>query len=236
MKTIFLGDTHGRATWKDIITKENPDRVVFIGDYFDSFDIEPAEQMFNFKEIIALKERGEHEVILLVGNHDFHYYPGGETYSGYRAGSAPAIRQLLEENKDHLQMCYQLDNILCSHAGIGHNWLVEQEKYDRETDPGTIADYVNAIWNHQPNHFMFYGWDPYGDNKTQTPIWIRPMSLMSGNKETFLKTDYIQIVGHTGVKMIDMGKATGGRYYFIDAIDIGQYLIYKDGKFELGQL
>ena len=236
MKTIFLGDTHGRATWRDIITKENPDRVVFIGDYFDSFDIEPAEQMFNFKEIIALKERGEHEVIMLVGNHDFHYYPGGETYSGYRAGSAPAIRQLLEENKDHLQMCYQLDDILCSHAGIGHNWLVEQEKYDPETDPGTIADYVNAIWNYQPNHFMFYGWDPYGDNKTQTPIWIRPVSLMAGNKETFLKTDYIQIVGHTGVKMIDMGKATGGRYYFIDAIDAGQYLIYKDGKFELGQL
>jgi predicted phosphodiesterase len=238
MRTIFLGDTHGRATWKDIITKENPDRVVFIGDYFDSFDIGPAEQMFNFKEIIEFKKQAKDiEVILLVGNHDFHYYPGGETYSGYKAGSAPAIRQLLEENKDHLQMCYQLDNILCSHAGIGHNWLVEQEKYDRETDPGTIADYVNAIWNHQPNHFMFYGWDPYGDSKTQTPIWIRPMSLMAGNKETFLKKDYIQIVGHTGVKMIDIkGKATGGRYYLIDAIDQQQYLIYEGGKFELGQL
>jgi hypothetical protein len=33
-----------------------------------------------------------------------------------------------------------------------------------------------------------------------------------------------------------MGKATGGRYYFIDAIDIGQYLIYENEKFELGQL
>jgi len=237
MKTIFLGDTHGRATWKDIIAKENPDRVVFIGDYFDSFDIGGAEQMHNFKEIIEFKEQAkDKEVIMLIGNHDFHYYPGGETYSGYQHGAAPAIRQLLEENKDHLQMCYQLDNILCSHAGIGHNWLVEQEKYEKGVDPGTIADYVNAIWNHQPNHFMFYGFDPYGDNKTQTPIWIRPLSLMSGNKETFLKDDYIQIVGHTGVKHIDMGKATGGRYYFIDAIDIGQYLIYENGEFKLGQL
>jgi hypothetical protein len=194
--------------------------------------------MFNFKEIIEFKEQAKDiEVIMLIGNHDFHYYPGGETYSGYQHGAAPAIKQLLEENKHHLQMCYQLDNILCSHAGIGHNWLVEQERYDRETDPGTIADYVNAIWNHQPNHFMFYGWDPYGDSKTQTPIWIRPMSLMSGNKETFLKKDYIQIVGHTGVKHIDInGKATGGRYYLIDAIDMGQYLIYENEKFELGQL
>lgn len=233
MKTIFLGDTHGRSLWKDIIAKESPDRVVFIGDYFDSFDIGSAEQQFNFKEIIAFKESAQYEVIMLVGNHDYHYYPGGETYSGYQHGAAPIIKQLLEENKHHLQMCYQLDDILCSHAGIGHNWLVEQEKYES----GSIADFVNDIWNYKPNRFMFYGFDPYGDNKTQTPIWIRPMSLLSGNKETFLKTDYIQIAGHTQVRKIDIeGKATGGRYYFIDAIDEHQYLIYDDGEFKLGEI
>ena len=233
MKTIIVGDTHGRSTWKDIVAQEQADRVIFIGDYFDSFDIGPAEQMFNFKEIIEFKEKGECEVIMLVGNHDYHYYPGGETYSGHQHGAAPIIRQLLEENKHHLQMCYQLDNILCSHAGIGHNWLVEQEKYES----GNIADFVNDIWNYKPNRFMFYGFNPYGDSKTQTPIWIRPMSLLSGNKETFLKTDYIQIAGHTQVKKIDIkGKATGGRYYFIDAIETGQYLIYEDGKFKLGEI
>ena len=233
MKTIFLGDTHGRSLWKDIIAKETPDRVVFIGDYFDSFDIGSAEQQFNFKEIIAFKESAQYEVILLIGNHDYHYYPGGETYSGYQHGAAPAIKQLLEENKHHMQMCYQLDNILCSHAGIGHNWLVEQEKYES----GSIADFVNDIWNYKPIRFMFYGFDPYGDNKTQTPIWIRPKSLLAGNKETFLKKDYIQIAGHTQVNKIDIeGKATGGRYYFIDAIDERQYLIYEDGKFKLGEI
>ena len=200
MKTIFLGDTHGRSLWKDIIAKETPDRVVFIGDYFDSFDIGSAEQQFNFKEIIAFKESAQYEVIMLIGNHDYHYYPGGETYSGYQHGAAPAIRQLLEENKHHLQMCYQLDNILCSHACIGNNWLVEQEKYES----GSIADFVNDIWNYKPIRFMFYGFDPYGDNKTQTPIWIRPASLLSGNRDTFLKTDYIQIAGHTQVHKIDI--------------------------------
>jgi predicted phosphodiesterase len=233
MKTIFLGDTHGRSLWKDIIAKESPDRVVFIGDYFDSFDIKSTEQMFNFKEIIAFKESNQCEVILLIGNHDYHYYPGGETYSGYQHGAAPAIKQLLEENKHHMQMCYQLDNILCSHAGIGHNWLVEQEKYES----GSIADFVNDIWNYKPNRFIFYGFDPYGDNKTQTPIWIRPKSLLAGNKETFLKKDYIQIAGHTQVNKIDIeGKATGGRYYFIDAIEVGQYLVYEDNEFKLGEI
>ena len=233
MKTIFLGDTHGRSLWKDIIAKESPDRVIFIGDYFDSFDIKGTEQMFNFKEIIAFKESNQCEVILLIGNHDYHYYPGGETYSGYQHGAAPAIRQLLEENKHHMQMCYQLDNILCSHAGIGHNWLVEQQGHSSEP----IDDFVNDVWKYRPNAFMFYGFNPYGDNKTQTPIWIRPASLLSGNRDTFLKKDYIQIAGHTQVNKIDIeGKATGGIYYFIDAIEVGQYLIYENNQFLLGKI
>ena len=238
MKTIIIGDTHGRSTWKDIVAQEQADRVIFIGDYFDSFDIESAEQQFNFKEIIEYKEKSECEVILLIGNHDFHYYPGGETYSGYQRGAAPAIRQLLEENKHHLQMCYQLDNILFTHAGIGYDWLTHQNKYEPGVDPGTIADFVNAIWEYQPNRFMFCGIDQYGNTKTQTPIWIRPQALIAGNRDTFLKEEYIQVVGHTQVRKIDIeGKATGGRYYFIDILDdLNQFLIYEDGEFKVGEV
>ena len=58
MKTIVLGDIHGRNVWKDIVFQEQADRVIFIGDYFDSFDIGPAEQMLNFKDIIEFKEKG----------------------------------------------------------------------------------------------------------------------------------------------------------------------------------
>jgi hypothetical protein len=215
------------------VFQEKADRVIFIGDYFDSFDIGPAEQMFNFREIIDFKEKGECEVILLIGNHDFHYYPGGETYSGYKAGAAPAIRQILQENNHHLQMCYQLDNVLFTHAGIGHDWLVYQNKYES----GSIADFVNDIWKYQPNRFMFYGIDQYGNTKTQTPIWIRPQALIAGNRDTFLKKEYIQVVGHTQVRKIDIkGKATGGRYYFIDTFDTsGQFLIYENEEFRLGE-
>ena len=231
MKTVFIGDIHGRDIWKDIIKYESPGRVVFIGDYFDSFNKEltAAVQMHNFKEIVALKESGNMEVVILIGNHDYHYYPGGEVYSGYQYGAASAIRQLLEENKYHMQMCYEMDNILCSHAGIGYDWLVYRNNYIE----GGIADFVNDIWKYKPNHFLFNGSDPYGDNKSQTPIWIRPHSLMSGNKDTILKKAYIQVVGHTAVRTIDIhGKATGGRYFFIDTFDSGdEYLIYENEKF-----
>ena len=49
-----------------------------------------------------------------------------------------------------------------------------------------------------------------------------------------LKKDYIQIVGHTGMKRIDLegnDKFTGGRYYFIDTMETsGDYLIIEDNK------
>ena len=83
MKTLVLGDTHGRSFWKLITHIEQPDRVIFIGDYFDSFDIKGVDQIQNFKEIIEYKETARTkvgtleekkvEVILLIGNHTLLY-------------------------------------------------------------------------------------------------------------------------------------------------------------------
>jgi predicted phosphodiesterase len=234
-KTIFLGDIHGRDIWKNIIAKANPDRVVFIGDYFDSFNKEltAAIQMFNMNEIIELKKTGAMEVILLIGNHDYHYFPeiGYNSTSGYQSGAAPEIGRLLDENREHFQIAYLLDNVLCTHAGVGYDWLMNQMAYSSQHE-NNITDFINDIWKYKPQSFQFNGWDHYGDSKTQTPIWIRPHSLISGNKNTFIKKQFIQVVGHTAVKTIDMGKSTGGRYYFIDTFDTnGEYLIYEDGVF-----
>ena len=244
MKTIFLGDTHGHDTWKGIIAKEAPDRVVFIGDYFDSYDKEltTAIQIHNVKEIIDLKKTGAMEIIMLIGNHDHHYFPevGYTGTSGYQAGGAPAIGHFLNENREHFQMAYGMENILCTHAGVGYEWLVNDQYFNDKTDTSltAVVDYINDLWKHKPQEFCFtpYGFDMYGDSITQTPIWIRPEALRKVNKDTFLKESFIQIVGHTGQNQIDIaGKATGGRYFFIDTLGTsGEYLIHKDGVFSAG--
>jgi hypothetical protein len=241
MKTIILGDTHGRSVWKLIVETEKPDRVIFIGDYFDSFDIPGIEQIHNFKEIIEYKERGICEVIMLIGNHDHHYFPeiGNTGTSGYQTTLAPSIMQVIDENRHHLQMAYQMDEFLFTHAGVSsafmdnvlgkNGWKVE-----------TIATDLNEMFKYKPKTFEFgmaisinkmSYMDPSGDNEEQSPIWIRPRSLMRVNRDT-LRKEVIQVVGHTEVREIDIdAHSTGSRYWFIDCLGTsGQYMIIDDGK------
>lgn len=71
MKTIAIGDCHGRSFWKLITQIEkDADEIVFLGDYFDSRDgFTGVEQIHNFKEILEYKESTEKKVTLLIGNH-----------------------------------------------------------------------------------------------------------------------------------------------------------------------
>lgn len=244
MKTIFIGDIHGKTIWKDIIDKENADRIIIVGDYFDTHDdISTAEQIFNFEEIIRWKESVDNEIIMLIGNHDFQYMKQsqGEIYSGYQSGGAISINNSLEANLHHLQMAYQFDDIICTHAGISWEWLDANFRYLDDITKDNLADTINDLWRYTPNVFKFdnaTGYSPTGNHPSFSPIWIRPWALMKANKANgWIKNELIQIVGHTYQKKIDFkGKSTGGRYYFIDALPSKQYLIYENNEFKLGQL
>ena len=233
-KTVILGDTHGRDCWKQIVASESPDRVIFIGDYFDSFDNTAVEQMHNFQEIIDWKQSGQSEVIMLIGNHDYHYMRGvTQYYSGYQSGARPAIEQLLYENKNHMQMAYGMNGCIFSHAGVSSDWL-KIHGYDNESN---LIDWINDMWKYKPNVFGFAGRDPYGDSNISSPIWIRPHSLQKANRDT-LRDQFIQVVGHTTQGKIDTeGKSTGGRYYYIDTLGTsGEYMILEQISTDNGEI
>ena len=241
MKTIVIGDVHGRSLWKLIVHQENPDRVIFIGDYFDSFDITGVEQIQNFKEIVEYKTTSGKEVIMLIGNHDHHYFPeiGYTGTSGYQKGIAPNITQVIDENRQHLQMAYSFDEFLFTHAGVSPTFM-DGEFGEEGWVEDNVVELLNDLFKYKPKSFDFNGTDPYGDNTYQTPIWIRPRSLMAVNKKhnKGLKKKYIQIVGHTQVKKLDLvgaQKAAGGRYYLIDCQEsTGEYLVIQDGELSVG--
>lgn len=232
-KTVLIGDIHGKGIFQYIIHKEKPDRVIILGDYWDSFDIGFEAQMYNYKRILDLKRDSNIEVILLIGNHDVHYHPyfiqTGEHYSGFQGARAGFITEIIEANKNLFQMAYKMGDILFTHAGVGEQWL-RDNKYEEEQD---IVEFINDLWVFTPKVFGFRGNDPYGDSPEASPVWIRPKSLIRGNP--YLKKKFIQIVGHTRRKAID--NSAGSRFLFVDTLDdSGEYLIIEDGEITVGKV
>lgn len=227
IKIIGVGDIHGRKDWKDIVLREeDADFYVFVGDYFDSFDVPGMTQLENFKDIMEFKRNNKERVILLLGNHDMSYYDGfDETCSGYQHQYQYLIRgAIADANQENmLQMAWQWKNILFTHAGVSKTFLGTLS-----ADAETVADRLNTMLYFRPRTFRFNGYNNGGDDITQSNIWIRPNSLCSD-----LIPDHIQVVGHTRmpggvINVLD-------KVYFIDVLEDTkkQYLRIIEGKFEI---
>lgn len=239
MKIVAIGDIHGSQDWKKIIEKEkDADVFIFLADYLDSRTFSREEELKNLQEIIDLKIEPEKEIIRLIGNHDFHYFPEilDSSTSGYSSAFKLIVSPILGQNRKLFKICHKIDNFLFSHAGISNDFM--EEHFKNEWNLENLVDKVNELFLYQPNKLGFNGFNPYGDDVYQTPIWIRPRSLMASNKKTPIHDHFIQVVGHTQVTKIDIeGKATGGKYYFIDCLGYSkEYLIINDGKVTTGKV
>lgn len=229
-KWIAIGDIHGRDTWKSIVNTEidNVDKIIFVGDYFDSFDIPITTQISNFLDILEFKRANSDKVVLLTGNHDIHYLKTlDETYSGYSHAFAlmiendciiPAIRERL------LQICYMDSNFIFTHAGVTKTWLlltdviesIYEEIGDLDVKLNDLFFYKPRTFRYQSN-YKFSLSDPYGDNIWQGPLWVRPNSLLKDKIAA-----YTQVVGHTQVDEI----VYRDDVYFIDSLHTGAYLYF----------
>jgi hypothetical protein len=178
---------------------------------------------------------------LLIGNHDHHYYPeiGYTGTSGYQQVGRFQIEPIIDQNRQHLQIAYQMDNFLFSHAGVSTvfmDMIFGKDGWNIDK----VADELNELFKYKPHAFEFTGWDPYGNDDKQTPIWIRPTALMRANKKTALKSKYIQIFGHTengGISLNHVEKAAGGKYYNIDCLGTsGEYLVIQNNKIRVGSI
>lgn len=223
-RIIAIGDTHGRDIWKLFAGSHKFDKFIFIGDYFDSADVFFEKQLTNFLDILEFKRQNPDKVVLLIGNHDFQYmhqYSQGETYSGYQLKNRKIIEHAFSTalSEGLLQMCHIEGDIIFTHAGVTKTWCE-----DMKVDLDNLENSINAKLLESPSPFRFRGFDPYGDDICQSPIWVRPQSLAADSID-----GYRQVVGHTRVRTIAILKDT---LALIDVLTTSKKaLLIEDGIF-----
>lgn len=236
MRIIKISDLHGKNIWERIVKKEEAtaDKIIFDGDYFDSFNIPFIYQMDNFNKIIAYKKANPDKVVLLFGNHDFHYLRAAhEDYSGYQFFKALEIQEVIEAaiKEGLIQMCYVNDIHLFIHAGLSKTWSAKNLPDIQKNN--NVEDSINQLFIENPTAF---GWvrdkyrytDPYGDNIYQGPLWIRPKSIVKDKIDGF-----VQIVGHTHHKKLILSNDV----IFTDVFDsVNEYLILDDRIQSVGEV
>lgn len=213
-KIIAIGDIHGIDTWQKAVKDTTFDVCVFVGDYFDSFDLEADVQIANFKDIVSFKRKMGDKVVLLTGNHDLHYLLEGEQYSGFQPYQKVDIKEALLAAGDVLKRAYTADGFLFSHAGVTKTWAGANEV--------DLSDTVASINKLPLQAFAFNETcdkSYYGEHKSQGPMWVRPTSL----KEDAIE-GYIQIVGHTRNRFIEVED----KFVFIDSLWNGEFLSIED--------
>jgi hypothetical protein len=241
MKIITIGDIHGRVRWKEVLESEAVwDKVVFLGDYFDAWDdFTPADQLYNFLEIAKFKRDNPDKVVLLFGNHDYHYMPGvKDFYSGYQATARFHFQNALDDNRDSIQACYKWENYLFTHAGVTTVWWKNLIDWiggrGIDVEGMEVDEVINLAFKFNPQVFKFTDgryFDPYGNEVCQTPIWVRPEALMKARLG-----DYFHVVGHTFGDPEVLTDGNPGGVIKIDALSLGYYLVIEGGVHTIKRL
>ena len=242
MKTIVFGDIHGRTEWYDIVQAENPDKVIFLGDYVSTHeDISSDQQCGNLEDIMNFKECEPDRVVMLFGNHDLQhlgYYwaeCSGLDRGVYRWMSSKDVANRFLKCT---QAIYIQDNLLFSHAGVSKVWWNAQFMGEPTAENLLKLNEIEPceIYAFTPERYS----DWSGESTTQPPVWIRPTSLLKSHIE-----GWDQVVGHTRLNRpgnvlegnrFDAYRENWGitmnECWIIDCMP-HQYMVIEDGKREL---
>jgi predicted MPP superfamily phosphohydrolase len=256
---LSIGDVHGIDEWTiptfgglksfdvwqedkskdDIYPFQEYDKVIFIGDYVDSYNKTNLEILHNLKNIITFKRAYPDKVILLIGNHDIYYFYHNTTSwcEGHRSEAFHDLHYLFYDNKNLFQLAFKYKNWLWTHAGVTKSFLDEcinpmlheNYKYYRFAKDLEIDGLLNLMLEVNNPDMYNIGIASGGSSLIPSPIWARPKEL---DLDPIM---FNQVVGHTNYKEIfTVNLAHISKEFedithiYIDCLPSKQWLIQKD--------
>lgn len=224
MKILTVGDLHGQNDWEKIDI-EKYDKIIFVGDYVDSFFINNLDMKQNLLNLIKLKKSNLDKIVLLFGNHDIQYLLGRDyRCSGFRPEMEFDFKEIFRENENLFQIVFQIKNYLWTHAGVHTGWnkfrfqpWIEENR-DKNTEHYTIGNWINLAFKMNQKFLFDVGILRCGTYSVGGPLWL---DRLQGSKKPL--KNYHQIVGHSIVKdIMKIDKDFSTSITFVDCL---QYII-----------
>jgi hypothetical protein len=249
VRTLIIPDVHLDWDWVRAILEQeegNWEQLVFLGDYFDSFDRPPvvasAGQMAEF--LLELEREYNGKVHFLIGNHDTGYLEllglakaGGyglfpmDPCSGFSMESAVEISKVLDTGfRNRCRLFVECNGYLISHAGV-------HPKFWRADHPG-IEEPLESLDELCRIAMEYLG-------KKRLPILgcgaarggpeeVGGITWLDWNSE-FEDDERMppQIVGHTPYSL---GPRQNGRSWCIDGNQSCWAILDRDGSLEIRYL
>jgi len=216
--TVVFGDIHGSTFWEKVVEIHPDCHYIFLGDYIDPYeDISCVQLIDNLKKIIEFKKEHEEEVILLLGNHDLHYFCSDISPSWrFDFSLAEEVSTLFRENIHLFTYAYQIENCIFTHAGISEKWFLEDFKGDVDKN---IAEQLNSPLEEQVAALCRCGKARGGNEGDIGGIFWADLSELNNPLPGFT-----QVVGHNRVNDICDYTNNGGRLIFCDCFFNEKYL------------
>ena len=201
-KILIIPDIHGRTFWKSAVESGDYEKIVFLGDYTDPYEMEGItnrDALKNFKSIIAFKQQNPEKVVLLLGNHDLHYYSGYyyELTGGVRYDpvSAVVLQRIFAKYHSFFQLAWETDwgnkHYLFSHAGVTQSWLKRNLELIRKPDARHLNRLLHS--NDGLESLAQVGKMRWGNYPSGSMVWADIVELL----ESKPLPDTYQIVSHT---------------------------------------
>ena len=226
---VIIPDIHNKhQIAEEIIDMEEPDMVVFLGDYFDGFGDTVEDAANTAKWLNKSLDHGNR--IHLIGNHDLSYmtYNQNLKCSGYSADKHAAIKSQ-NVKWDKLRMFYWVDDWLCTHAGLTDKFYRQQKINESDSIQKIIECSKRDLENiHDPDYkhaFFQVGFSRGGNSPVGGTVWCHydEFEDIPGVK---------QIFGHTRSDHIRHKKTENSEHYCIDTV-LNHYAVYQAGVMKI---
>lgn len=222
MKTLVIGDIHGRVFWKSLVQKYSVDKVVFVGDYVDSFNLSIATIIQNLNEIIYFVRGNAGKVELLLGNHDIQYiFNPRHRCSGFEAAALFDYQLIFRENRDLFKAAHYVGDYLISHAGVTQKMFsIIKDEYEMDIP---IDLKINYAYEKNFEPLFWIGRLRGGIAPTPGIFWADKKELIKNPL-----SGYNQIVGHTPIREVHDVETAGGHILkFIDTSSENSFFIIE---------